>query len=70
VVLTAAGTSSYSTEPTSASEARGKIRASTSATRQLRSDPGAVDRFGDAIERGPVRCWVMIHEAPNSVPER
>src|ERR1700737_997619 len=56
--LTAAGTSSYSTEPTSASEARGKIRASTSATRQLRSDPGAVDRFGDAIEREPVLAEV------------
>jgi hypothetical protein len=56
--------------PTSASEARGTIRASTSATRQLRSDPGAVDRFGDAIEREPVRCGVMIHEAPNSVPEQ
>jgi hypothetical protein len=70
MVLTAAGTSSYSTEPTSASGARGKIRASTSAMRQLPSDPGAVDRFGDAIEREPVRCWVMIHEAPDSVPER
>jgi hypothetical protein len=35
------------------------------------SDPEAqLDRFGDAIEREPVRCWVMIHEAPNSVPER
>jgi hypothetical protein len=31
--------------------------------RQLRSDLGAVDRFGDAIGREPVRCWVMIHEA-------
>jgi hypothetical protein len=62
--------SSYSTEPMSASEARDKARASTSATRQLRSDPGAVDRFGDAIEREPLRHWVMIHEAPNSVPER
>jgi hypothetical protein len=69
VVLTAAGTSSYSTEPTSAPGARRKIRASMSAMRQLRSDPGAVDRFGDAIEREPARCWVMIHEAPNSVPE-
>jgi hypothetical protein len=63
VVLMAAGTSSYSTEPTAASGARGKIRASTSAMRHLRSDPGAVDRFGDAIGREPVRCWVMIHEA-------
>lgn len=70
MVSTAAGTSSYSTELTSASEARGKIRASTGVTRQLRSDLGAVDRFGDAVEREPVRRWVMIHEAPNSVPER
>jgi hypothetical protein len=70
VVLTAAWTSSYSTEPTSSPEARGKIRASTSATRQLRSDPGAVDRFGDAIEREAVQSWVMIDEAPNSAPER
>lgn len=70
MVLTAAGTSSYSTEPTSASEARGKARASTSATRQPHSEPGAVDRFGDAIEREPVRCWVMVHEAPDSVPGR
>jgi hypothetical protein len=67
VVLAAAGASSHSTEPMSAPGARGKIRASTSAMRQLRSDPGAVDHFGDAIEREPVPCWVMIHEAPNSV---
>ena len=63
MVLAAAGTSSYSTEPTSASGPRGKIRASTSAMRRLRSDPGAVDRFVDTIEREPVPCWVMIHEA-------
>jgi hypothetical protein len=68
VVLTAAGTSSYSTEPTAASGARGKIRGSTSAMRQLRSDPGAVDRFGDAIGREPVRCWVMIREAQIPFP--
>jgi hypothetical protein len=48
----------------------GKIRTSTSATRQLRFDPGAVDRFGDAIKCEPVLCWVMIDEAPNFVPER
>jgi hypothetical protein len=38
VVLTAAGTSSYLAGPMSASEARGKIRASTSAMRQPHSD--------------------------------
>jgi len=26
-----------------------------------------MDCFGDAIEREPVRCYVMIREAPNSV---